>query len=216
MCMELFLLREQMEFLNTVAASYHVDIMDGHFVPNITLSPYFIGQIRGKTGLPIEAHLMVTHPESIVDACVDAGADLVSFHTEAVDGKAFRLIEKIKKNNGRVGVVLNPETRLEEARYYLELMDKVTVMTVDPGFAGQRFISQMLNKIEELAEAKRVHGYGYELEVDGACNKDTFGVLARAGAEVFVLGSSGLFGLDPSISTAWKMMETHFNAAIAS
>lgn len=213
--MDLLDLRAQVEFLDGVADFYHVDIMDGHYVPNITLSPFFIEQLKRVAKLPADAHLMVTRPEAITPACLAAGADSVCFHAETVDARAFRLIDVIKTAGKKVGVVLNPETGPEAARYYLPLVDRVTVMTVDPGFAGQKFVRACLGKIEALRELKAKDGLSFEIEVDGSCNARTFRDLASAGTEIFVVGTSGLFGLDPSLPKAWAMMMEHFESATA-
>jgi D-allulose-6-phosphate 3-epimerase len=213
--MDLLNLRKQVEFLNGVADFYHVDIMDGHYVPNITLSPFFIEGLKRAAALPLDAHLMVTRPEVISPLCLEAGADYVSFHAETVDARAFRLIDTIKAAGAKPGVVFNPETVPESARYYLDQVDKITVMTVDPGFSRQGFIKACLKKIEEFRDLKEKHGYGYSIEVDGACNARTFHDLAAAGAGIFVLGNTGLFGLDPELPTAWAMMKENFGTAVA-
>lgn len=216
MCMDLLKLREQVEFLNGVADFYHIDIMDGHYVPNITLSPFFIESLKRVATLPLDAHLMVTRPETISPLCLAAGADYVCFHAETVDARAFRLIDTIKAAGAKPGAVFNPETGPESARYYLDRLDKVTVMTVDPGFAGQKFVRACLRKIEEFRDLKEKHGYGYAIEVDGSCNAKTFHDLAAAGTEIFVVGTSGLFGLDPDLRTAWARMKEDFETAVGS
>ncbi len=211
MCMDLLRFKEQVEFLNSVAHYFHVDIMDGHFVPNITLSPFFISELKKIAQKPIDAHLMVTNPEIIADLCVNAGSDMISFHPETINGKAFRLIEKLEKNGVQIGLVFNPETLPDYAQYYLQFADKITVMTVDPGFAGQSFITPMLKKIEYFRNMREKKGYHYKIEIDGSCNQKTFAGLIKAGAEVFVIGSSGLFGLDSDINTAWEKMMSFFD-----
>jgi D-allulose-6-phosphate 3-epimerase len=163
----------------------------------------------------MDAHLMVEHPETIALQCMDAGATFISFHTETVDARAFRLIDGIRSRGAKVGIVLNPETSPDQARYYLEFADKVTVMTVDPGFSGQRFVRPALKKIEALRELREREGYAYSIEADGSCNARTFRDLAEAGVEVFIVGTSGLFGLDSDIRTAWRMMKDDFDAAVA-
>lgn len=215
MCMDLLAFREQIEFLNGVADFFHVDIMDGHYVPNLTLSPFFIQQLKRASRIPSDAHLMVTDPAGITPLCLDAGVDFVSFHAETVGAKAFRLIDTIRAAGAKVGVVFNPETGPEAARYYLAQADKITVMTVDPGFAGQKFVRPCLAKIEAFRELKEKEGYGYSIEVDGSCNTRTFRDLALAGTEVFVVGTSGLFGLDPDLPKAWEKMREGFDAATA-
>ncbi len=214
MCMDLLAFREQIDFLNGVADCYHVDIMDGHFVPNLTLSPYFVQEVKKAATLPVEAHLMVTDPGLILPLCLKAGADLVCLHAETLDARAFRLIDQLRAGGCRVGIAFNPETGPEAARYYLGLVDKVTVMTVDPGFAGQKLIRPCLKKLEAFRELREKEGYTYTVEVDGCCNAGTFRDLAQAGAETFILGS-GLFGLDPQLPKAWDRFRADFEAATA-
>jgi D-allulose-6-phosphate 3-epimerase len=213
MCMNLLKLEEQITFMNQKAAFYHVDIMDGHYVKNITLSPYFISQIRDIATIPIDAHLMAEQPSDFIEMILEAGADMISPHAETINREAFRIINMIKDRGRKVGIVLNPATPLEYIKHYIHLLDKITILTVDPGFAGQRFIPEMLDKIKEAKELKNKYGYSYLIEVDGSCNKKTFKALKEAGAEVFILGSSGLFNNDPDIEKAWEMMMEQFNNA---
>ncbi|MDR3210310.1 MAG: ribulose-phosphate 3-epimerase [Planctomycetota bacterium] len=206
MCMDLMQIREQLDFFEKRIHFHHVDIMDGHFVPNLTLSPYFIGQIKPYTQVPIDAHLMVTTPGNLLASLAEAGTDYISLHVETLSGVGYRNIKTIKDLGKKVGLVLNPETTLESVRHYLNLADKVTLMTVDPGFAAQPFIPEMLDKIRELADWKRKHGWSLAIEVDGSCNRRTYVDLLRAGAEVLVMGSTGLFGLNKDLGKAWDAM----------
>ncbi|WP_078544660.1 D-allulose 6-phosphate 3-epimerase [Litchfieldia alkalitelluris] len=209
MCMELTRFKEQVEALNERAHFYHVDIMDGHFVKNITLSPFFIQELRKISKLPIDAHLMVEKPSDFVDMVIDAGADYLSLHAETINGDVFRLINHIKDRGRKFGVVLNPATPLDSIKHYIHHVDKLTIMTVDPGFAGQKFVSEMLDKIKEAKKLKEENNYKYLITIDGSCNKNTFKQLVEAGAEVLIVGTSGLFNLDEDVNKAWdKMMET--------
>jgi D-allulose-6-phosphate 3-epimerase len=171
MCMDLSKFKEQVEVLNERANFYHVDIMDGHFVKNITLSPFFIQELKKISSLPIDAHLMVENPSDFIDMTIDAGADYISLHAETINGEAFRHINTIKNKGKKFGVVLNPETPLETIKHYIHHVDKLTIMTVDPGFAGQKFVSEMIDKIKEAKELKQKKGYKYLITIDGSCNK---------------------------------------------
>ncbi len=213
MCMNLLKIGEQLSLLENKIHFHHVDIMDGHFVPNITLSPYFIEQIRPYTKVPIDAHLMTVVPGNFIKPCADAGADYISMHVETLSAVGYRNIKMIKDLGKKPGLVFNPETTLDSAKHYLHLVDKITLMTVDPGFAGQPFIPEMLDKIEELADIRKACGLDLRIEIDGSCNKKTFESLIGAGADVLVVGLSGLFGLDESLEKAWKMMEADIEAA---
>lgn len=206
MCMDLSKFKEQVEVLNKKADFYHVDIMDGHFVKNITLSPFFIQELKKISKLPIDAHLMVENPSDFVDMTIDAGADYISLHAETINGEAFRLAHYIKEKGKKFGVVLNPETPIETIRHYIHHVDKLTIMTVDPGFAGQKFVVEMIDKIKEAKELKEKYGYKYLITIDGSCNKNTFQQLLEAGAEVLIVGTSGLFNLDEDVEKAWDLM----------
>ncbi|SHH53484.1 D-allulose-6-phosphate 3-epimerase [Anaerosphaera aminiphila DSM 21120] len=210
MCMDLLNIREQIEIINERADFYHVDIMDGHYVKNITLSPDFVKAVKPVCKLPIDCHLMVTNPEDFVEMLAEAGADYICPHAETINAQAFRIINKIKSLGVKVGVVLNPATPLSYIKHYIHLLDKITIMTVDPGFAGQSFIEEMLEKIEEARDIKEKNGYKYLIEVDGSCNEKTFKRLNDAGCEVFIVGSSGLFGLDSDLTVAWDKMIENF------
>ena len=210
MCMDLLSMKEQVEILNERADFYHVDIMDGHFVKNITLSPFFVSNLKRISKLPIDVHLMTEYPDDYIEELAKSGADYICPHAETINKDAFRIINKIKGFGCKAGIVLNPATPIEWIKYYIHLLDKITVMTVDPGFAGQPFIPEMLDKIRELKELKEKNGYNYLIEVDGSCNERTFDILTEAGAEILIVGSSGLFNLDSDLPKAWdKMMEIY-------
>nr|WP_319489222.1 D-allulose 6-phosphate 3-epimerase [uncultured Caproiciproducens sp.] len=216
MCMDLLNIKQQVEFLNQKADFYHVDIMDGHFVKNITLSPDFVKMLSSIATIPIDCHLMVTDPDDYIESLAKAGAGYICPHAETINAQAFRIINKIKSFNCKVGVVLNPATPISSIQPYLHLLDKVTIMSVDPGFAGQPFIREMLDKIKEAKKLKEQNGYHYLIEVDGSCNEKTFKELYNAGVEVFIVGSSGLFGLDKDLPAAWDKMQKIFNEQINS
>ena len=211
MCMDFLDIKNQAEILNSRCDFYHIDIMDGHFVPNITLSPCFVEAFKRVADKPLDCHLMVTNPQDYIQPLKNAGADIICFHAEAVSNYAFRIIKAIKDTGCQVGAVFSPATPLESARYYLHLLDKITIMTVDPGFAGQPFIAGMLSKIEQAKRLKEENGYRYIIEVDGSCNERTFDKLYKAGTECFVVGTSGLFSLDSDLKKAWNQMEEIFN-----
>ena len=214
MCMDLLEIKKQTELLNTRCDCFHIDIMDGHFVKNLTLSPCFVQALKSVAQKPLECHLMVTDPENYIEPLKQAGADMIAFHVEAVSAQAFRIINSIKNAGLKVGAVFNPATELSAARYYLPLLDKITIMTVDPGYAGQPFIEQMLDKIAQARALKETNGYKYIIEVDGSCNEHTFARLHRVGAECFVVGTSGLFSLDNDLAKAWDKMLDIYSSCV--
>lgn len=215
--MDLTHFREQIHLLNTRADRYHVDVMDGHYVKNMTLSPFFIEQLRKLTNLPIDVHLMAEHPqEFLIDACIDAGATMICLHPEVVQKDAFRIIRHIHQRKCEVGFVLNPATPVAALDSFIHLIDRVTIMTIDPGFAGQPFIKEMLQKIKQVKDIKKHGGYSFSIEVDGSCNESTFRLLAEAGNEIYIIGTSGLFGLHKQLDTAWETMKQIFAKETAS
>lgn len=214
MCMDFLEIKKQAEILNSRCDCYHVDIMDGHYVKNITLSPCFVESFKRAAAKPLDCHLMVTNPEDYIQPLKEAGADTICFHVETVSAQAFRIINAIKNADCKVGAVFNPSTPLSAAQYYLHLLDKITIMTVDPGYAGQPFIEEMLQKIEQAKTLKENHGYKYVIEVDGSCNERTFARLNKAGAECYVVGTSGLFSLDCDLEKAWDKMMDIYNSCV--
>jgi len=213
MCIDYLRIKEQIETLNTRANYYHIDIMDGHFCKNITLSPDFMRATKTISRLPLGVHLMTEYPNDFIDMVREAGADIISPHAETINTDAFRVINKIKSLGAKAGVVLNPATPLEYIKHYIGRLDVVTIMTVDVGYAGQNFIDEMLEKIRLCKQWKETYGYTYKIEIDGSCNKHTFKRLNEAGAEVFVVGSSGLFSLDNDTGTAYTKMLAEFETA---
>lgn len=215
MCMDLMKIKEQINFFNKNADALHIDIMDGHFVKNITLSPFFIEQIRSIATIQLDAHMMVTNPGDFVQMCINAGTDLYSPHIEVSKGDMFRMYQTLLDHEKQIGVTLNPATSVVDLEHVYSIVSKVTVMTVDPGFAGQKYVSQMLHKIEQLKEIKIRKKFNFEIEIDGSCNKNTFKDLSSAGAEVFVVGTSGLFSKSEHISDAWRIMLDEFDSVVS-
>lgn len=206
MTMDLDKFKEQITFLNDQVDSYHIDIMDGHYVPNISLSPWFIQEVRKISTLPLSAHLMVTEPAFWVQQLIDINCEWICMHAEVLDGLAFRLIDQIHDAGLKAGIVLNPETPVSVILTYIDLLDKVTIMTVDPGFAGQRFIEGALDKIVELRELREEYDYHYVIEMDGSSNRKSFKRIDEANPDIYIVGRSGLFGLDDDIAKAWSIM----------
>lgn len=217
-CMSFLAVREQILRLNLVADSYHVDICDGHFVPTFGLPLEYLRSIRTIATLPIDVHLMIdpAHIERVVEQLCDIGPDVVTLHVEAVACTAFRVIERLRNAGRRVGIAINPITPLESLRYLMPIVDKVTVLTFDPGMAGQQFIPRMLTKITELAAARDANRHSFDIEADGSCNAGTFAQIRAAGATQCVVGTSGLFSLDSDIERAWAKMETYMSGGCAS
>lgn len=210
MTMNLDKFKEEIDFLGDKVDSFHVDIMDGHFVPNLTLSPWFIEQVKKISDTPISAHLMVEDPAFWVDELIKVKSEYICFPAERVSGLAFRLINRIHQARLKAGVVLNPETSIDSIKPYIDALDKVTIMTVDPGFAGEKFIEGALDKIVTLREMREKNGYDYEIEMDGSSNRAHFKMIHDVNPDVYIIGRSGLFGLSDDIEESWNMMADNF------
>jgi ribulose-phosphate 3-epimerase len=167
----------------------HVDVMDGRFVPNISIGPVVVEAVRGATGLPVDVHLMIEAPERYVDAFVKAGADSVGVHVEACP-HLHRTLAQIREAGARACAVLNPGTPAMAVEPVLDELDQVLVMTVNPGFGGQRFLPGMASKIRQLRRWLDERGLAVDLEVDGGITAETIGQASEAGADVFVAGTA--------------------------
>ncbi len=186
-------LGEEIEDVERGGADYiHIDVMDGHFVPNITIGPLVVESIRSITSLPLDVHLMIDNPDDYLSNFIDAGADIITVHVEACK-HLHRTIHTIKQSRIKAGVALNPATPLSAIEYILEDVDLVLIMTVNPGFGGQSFISSVVPKIEQLAKLVKEKNLACEIEVDGGINPQTAKVCKDAGANVLVAGSA-VFG----------------------
>ena len=175
----------------------HVDIMDGHFVPNLTIGPPLVKSLRKATRLPLDCHLMIENPDDFIGHFAEAGADWISVHQEACR-HLNRTLHLIKSHDCLAGVVINPATPVETLSEVLDIVDYVLVMSVNPGFGGQQFIPATLGKMRKLAEIRAARGYSYRIEVDGGVALDTIGEVVRAGAEILVAGNAvfGHLGID--------------------
>lgn len=181
----------------------HVDVMDGHFVPNLTIGPPVIKALRAVTDLPLDVHLMIERPDESLASYAEAGADIIGVHVEACV-HLHRTLSQIRKLGKKSCVVLNPATPLESIYNILDLVDTVLVMTVNPGFGGQSFITTMLDKISTLREHIDKERLTIDIEVDGGVKLDNISRIAGAGANVFVSGS-GIFKTDDYAATISKM-----------
>jgi len=183
-------LAEEIQDVEKGGADYiHVDVMDGHFVPNITIGPLIVEAIRPVTKLPLDVHLMIENPDLYIPQFSRAGADIISVHVEACR-HLHRTIQMIKSEGVKAGVVLNPHTPVSMIEHIIEDVDLVLLMTVNPGFGGQAFIPNVLPKIERVSQIVREKNLQVEIEVDGGINKETAKQCIEAGANVLVAGSA--------------------------
>lgn len=170
----------------------HLDVMDGHFVPNLTFGVPLIKAIRKRTSLPFDCHLMVEHPEDYIDGLADVGTDMISFHLEA-SPHADRLVNMIKSHGVKAGIAINPGTAVSQLKAVLPILDFVLLMSVNPGFGGQKFIGYTYNKITAIKELMVSVGHDIPIEIDGGVTADNARQLVETGADILVAGSS-VFG----------------------
>ena len=182
------------------ASVIHVDIMDGHFVPNLTIGPPVVKSLRKVTQLPLDCHLMIENPDEFIPVFADAGASWISVHQEAVV-HLNRTLHLIRSHDCRAGVVINPATPVSTLSEVLDIVDYVLVMSVNPGFGAQKFIPSTLHKMRALAEIRQRRGLQFRIEVDGGVAHDTVEDVVRAGGEILVAGNAVFGSGDPKKNT---------------
>ncbi len=202
MCADFRHLLEDVRKLERAGINWlHFDIMDDHFVPNLTLGPLIVESLRGKTDLPFDVHLQITKPEFFIPVFSRIGCEIITFHLEATN-HVFRMVSLIKEKGKKAGIAINPATPVEPLEYILSELDLVIIMTVEPGFAGQRFIPQVIPKIEKLREMVEKKGLEVDIAVDGNIYEETIRKTKKAGANVFIAGTSSVFRPDRDLEEA--------------
>jgi ribulose-phosphate 3-epimerase len=194
------------------ASVIHVDIMDGHFVPNLTLGPPVVKSLRKVTALPLDCHLMIENPDEFIPAFADAGANWMSVHQE-VCLHLNRTLHLIKSHGCLAGVVINPATPVSTLEEVLDIADYVLVMSVNPGFGAQKFIPSTLHKMRRLAEIRSQRGLNFRIEVDGGVAHDTVADVVRAGAEILVAGNA-VFGSGDPKKNAQELLQAAMEATM--
>ena len=184
------IMAEELKNMELCGADYmHIDVMDGHFVPNITLGAPVVKCVRNATTVPFDVHLMISEPLKYIDDFCDAGADIISFHTEC-DSPIDKTIDKILSRNCKASLTVKPNTPVSEILPYLDRLSMVLIMTVEPGFGGQSFMEDMMEKVRVIRKEIDSRHLDCEIEVDGGINENTIAIAAKAGADVFVSGSA--------------------------
>jgi ribulose-phosphate 3-epimerase len=206
-------LTEEIEAVEKAGADLiHIDVMDGHFVPNITIGPLIVKAVKKVAKTPLDVHLMIANPGQYIDSFADAGADWITVHVES-GPHPHRLVGQIRARGCRPGVVLNPATPLSTLDYLLDEVDLVMLMSVNPGFDGQKFIASSLKKIAALRETAKERRQTLDIEVDGGVAPATIAAIAAAGANIFVAGSA-VYGSDDYRATITTLRQ-RAEAAIA-
>ena len=200
--------------LETVASAdlLHLDVMDGHFVPNLTIGPAVVRALRGKTKLPFDCHLMISEPQNYIDRFLEAGADMISIHVEA-EPHLQRALQMIRDGGAKAGIAINPATSAETLTAAIEFCDYVLAMTVNPGFGGQKFIEPVVPKIRHISRLIRERGLRVDIEVDGGIDARTAPHVVAAGATILVAGSA-IFGCSDRAG-AIESIRTAVNAVSA-
>lgn len=197
-------LGEEIKTMESAGADiFHLDIMDGQFVPNISYGIPVVEAISKSSYIPLDVHLMTYNPDQFIEEFSNIGVDMISFHIEAT-AHAHRTIQLIQSYGMKAGIALNPQSSIEQIKHLLKSLDFVLIMTVNPGFGGQGFIEEGLDKITELARLKETLGVDFEIEVDGGINGDTAKLCRERGANLFVSGSY-LFKAEDKIETIKKL-----------
>ena len=195
-------LQKDIELIESAGAEFvHIDVMDGMFVPSISYGPAWVKALRPVTDMVLDVHLMVEQPERYIDVFAEAGSDIIGVHYEATP-HIHRALQQIKNHGIKAEVVINPGTSVAAIEPDLHMVDQVLVMTVNPGFGGQKFLPETLEKIARLAEIKREKGYDYDIEIDGGANDETTKLAYEAGATVAVAGSYVFDKVDPAAKIA--------------
>ncbi|MBL0848243.1 MULTISPECIES: ribulose-phosphate 3-epimerase [Mammaliicoccus] len=197
-------LKEEIKALdNADVTGYHIDIMDGQFVPNFGMGLQDLEYIRSATNKPIDVHLMIDNPDKYIEKFADIGVDVIYIHPEA-DTHPTRTLQAIKDKDKKAGIAINPGTSVESIQPYLSIVDYIMIMTVNPGFAGQKYLDFVDEKIDRLINPEFKNKYNYEILVDGAISPEKVEKLSKKGVKGFVLGSSSLFGKDKSYADIIK------------
>lgn len=215
MLIDIFKAKDQLDFLNLHSDIFHIDIKDGNYVKSFGTTPLFIKQIKPIVTKPIDAHLMINEPWEYLEEIAESGADYITPHTDVIEKEAFCIIRKIKSLGCKAGIAINPSIPLQNIQHYIHLLDKITIMTVDPGYSGQPFILQTLDKVKSLVKIRKEKQLNFLIETDGSIDKEYYEQIYESGADVIVLGGPALFDKSADIDIAWDIMKNEFETALS-
>ncbi|MDP3979999.1 MAG: ribulose-phosphate 3-epimerase [Chlamydiota bacterium] len=190
----------------------HIDVMDGHFVPNITIGPVVVGAIHRSTKLPLDVHLMISNPSKYAKSFIENGASILTFHYEAVKENALDVIRMVKDCGVHCGISIKPATPFSDIHGLMAYIDLLLIMTVEPGFGGQKFMADMIPKIEQAYQYAESNNLHYEIEVDGGIDENTAKKVVAAGANILVAGSS-IYGNNDVLDAIKRIRESALNAS---
>ncbi|WP_058989749.1 ribulose phosphate epimerase [Anaerococcus rubeinfantis] len=213
-CCDLFDFAHEVEYIDKHADILHIDIKDGNYVKTFSIGPDFMRALKDKVKKPMDAHLMVKHPQNIIEDCIDAGATYVTVHSDCIESDAFVTFNKIISLGAKAGVAINPATPIENIKNYLHKLSKVTVMLVDAGYAGQEVIPITYEKIKDLVRIRKEQNLDFLIEADGSMNKGIYKKLKEAGADAVVLGPPALWNKADDIEKAWEIMLSEIDEEI--
>lgn len=213
-CCDLYDFEHQVTYMDERSDFFHIDVKDGVYVPTFGVGPDFVAALAQRTKTPMDAHLMVAHPQDHLEAFAKAGVEYITPHTDCIEGDAFVTINRILSLGCKAGIALSPAAPLEAIEYYLDMLSKVTVMIVDPGIAGQKVIESQYEKIRRLVKMREERGLSFLIEADGSMNADVYRPLYEAGADIVVLGPPALWNKDADIEKAWSVMEHEMESAL--
>ena len=215
-CIDFLNIQKEIEILDQKADYYHVDMMDWHYSKSLGLSPSFIESVRSISDVPIEAHMYIDNIDlDLIDACIDAGSDIITMPPEVVLASTMRFIRHIKSRGKDVGFFIAPGHRVDIIEPYINYIDYLVINMVDPGFPGQKLVPESIDKISEARALRDKYQRNFQITVDGNCSKPYYKKFYNAGADIFVLGSSGLFNLSEDTQKALDMAERHIIETLA-